>query len=71
VNEEEEVREGDKKFKKPRKERLHTFLYSAMEQSEQSPSYSGCFKLEKRSSNIHQTERLMNWRGHPKVVMKR
>jgi hypothetical protein len=59
------------KIKKIRKERLHTFLYPAMEQCKQSPSHSGCFKLEKRSSTIHQIEGLMNWRGHPKMVMKR
>jgi len=57
---------GEKNFKKLRKERLHTFLHPAMEQCEQSPSYSGCFKLENRSSNIHHTEGLMNWRGASK-----
>jgi len=56
-----------KKLEKLRRERLHTFLYPAMEQCEQ----SGCFKLEKRSSNIHQTEGLINWRGHPKMVLER
>jgi hypothetical protein len=41
-----------------------------MEQCEQLPPDSGCFNLEKISSDIHLTERCMNWRGDPKMVMK-
>jgi hypothetical protein len=63
--------ERGKNYNKKIKERLHTFLYPATEKRVQLPAHSGCFKLEKRSSSIHQTEGLMDWRGHPKMMMKR